>query len=140
MAYYSCTIVMWAQSIKINLTLNFLCRPRDNHRAASAENQRPEGDLQNLMQVLQKIKQALFCLADESCIVSVMFNVTTLLYHLGNDTVYRLQSGLQMSIKFYFFIFFNSVKHLQKCIFLLVYFFFVCLTLFYVSLKLHVMK
>ena len=47
---------MWAQSIKINLTLNFLCRPRDNHRTASAENQRPEGDLQNLMQVLQEIK------------------------------------------------------------------------------------
>ena len=82
MAYYSCAIVMWAQSIKINLTLNILCRPRDNHRTASAENQRPEGDLQNLMQVLQEIIIIIIIIRTlfiEGDFVSVMFNVTTLL-------------------------------------------------------------
>ncbi|XP_022786867.1 serine/arginine repetitive matrix protein 2-like isoform X2 [Stylophora pistillata] len=47
-----------SQQERRNSYSDLLNRPRDNHHTAEVENQRPEGDLQNLMQRLRNIKEA----------------------------------------------------------------------------------
>lgn len=74
----------------------------------------------------------LYCISYVQC-----HNIAIITWAMILCIDYNLAYRCQLS---FIFLFFNSVKHLQKCSFFLVYFFFICLTLFYVSLKLHVMK